>query len=198
MKVYPVLFFLATLAPACADVQRTNVDPEEAEITHVHGLMQNPFIVAAAARVRVLATENIGQATEAVGVIDVHERGEGRARALDELRAVAAEHGADAIVGVEFHHGEGGDAPTHLSGMAVRFRNLLRNEPFDVLAHIDVAADMEHEDEALAELQRRAGLLHADLVIHIAYEHGEGEGEPAHLTGVAIRYQPTQPNRATP
>jgi hypothetical protein len=28
--------------------------------------------------------------------------------------------GADAVVGVEFHHGEG-DEPTHLSGMAVRF-----------------------------------------------------------------------------
>ncbi len=197
MRVYPVLF-LAMFAPACADMQHPDGDPEEAEITHVHDLMQNPSILAAAARVRVLATENVGQATEAMGVIDVHERGEGRARALDELRAVAAEHGADAIVGVEFHHGEGGDAPTHLSGMAVRFRNLLRDEPFDVLAHLDVASDMEHEDEALGELQRRAGLLHADLLIHIAYEHGEGEGQPAHLTGVAIRYRPTHPNQATP
>jgi hypothetical protein len=29
--------------------------------------------------------------------------------------------GADAVVGVEFHPGEGEGEPTHLSGMAVRF-----------------------------------------------------------------------------
>jgi hypothetical protein len=29
--------------------------------------------------------------------------------------------GADAVVGVEFHHGEGEGQPTHLSGLAVRF-----------------------------------------------------------------------------
>jgi hypothetical protein len=29
--------------------------------------------------------------------------------------------GADAVIGVEFHHGEDEGRPTHLSGMAVRF-----------------------------------------------------------------------------
>ncbi len=29
--------------------------------------------------------------------------------------------GADAVVGVEFEHGEGQGEPTHLSGLAVRF-----------------------------------------------------------------------------
>ena len=40
--------------------------------------------------------------------------------ALDALRRKAAAMGADAVVGVEFHHSEGGE-PTHLSGLAVRF-----------------------------------------------------------------------------
>jgi uncharacterized protein YbjQ (UPF0145 family) len=42
-------------------------------------------------------------------------------RALDVLRRRAVAMGADAVVGVEFHHGEGEGQPTHLSGLAVRF-----------------------------------------------------------------------------
>jgi uncharacterized protein YbjQ (UPF0145 family) len=33
----------------------------------------------------------------------------------------AAQLGADAVVGVEFHHGEGEGEPTHPSGLAVKF-----------------------------------------------------------------------------
>jgi hypothetical protein len=33
---------------------------------------------------------------------------------------------ADAVVGVEFHHGEEKDEPTHLSGLAVRYVDQLR------------------------------------------------------------------------
>jgi uncharacterized protein YbjQ (UPF0145 family) len=38
------------------------------------------------------------------------------------IRERAAQMGADAVIGVQFHHGEGG--PTHLSGLAVRFVTL--------------------------------------------------------------------------
>jgi uncharacterized protein YbjQ (UPF0145 family) len=37
------------------------------------------------------------------------------------LRVKAAQLGADAVVGVEFHHGESEGEPTHLSGLAVKF-----------------------------------------------------------------------------
>jgi uncharacterized protein YbjQ (UPF0145 family) len=46
------------------------------------------------------------------------------AAALADMRRQAAAIGADAVVGVEFHHGHGEDEPTHLSGLAVRFVEL--------------------------------------------------------------------------
>jgi uncharacterized protein YbjQ (UPF0145 family) len=49
--------------------------------------------------------------------------------ALDVVRRRAAELGADAVVGVEFHHGEGDGQPTHLSGLAVRF---LQTVPYPI------------------------------------------------------------------
>jgi uncharacterized protein YbjQ (UPF0145 family) len=42
-------------------------------------------------------------------------------KALRDLQVKAAQLGADAVVGVEFHHGEGEGEPTHLSGLAVKF-----------------------------------------------------------------------------
>lgn len=41
--------------------------------------------------------------------------------ALAALRRQALAMGADAVVGVELHHGEGDDESIHLSGLAVRF-----------------------------------------------------------------------------
>ena len=34
--------------------------------------------------------------------------------------------GADAVIGVEFHHGEEHGEPTHLSGLAVRYIDSIR------------------------------------------------------------------------
>jgi uncharacterized protein YbjQ (UPF0145 family) len=45
--------------------------------------------------------------------------------ALAALKRRAASMGADAVVGVEFHHGEGAGEPIHLSGLAVRFLKTL-------------------------------------------------------------------------
>jgi hypothetical protein len=74
-----------------------------------------------ASNVLVLQTTKLDRYAEVVGVIDVHE-GMGDERvALQSLREKAAAMGADAVIGVEFHHGEGEGEPTHLSGMAVRF-----------------------------------------------------------------------------
>ena len=69
----------------------------------------------------VLQTTKLDRFAEVVGVVDVHEAMGSDQAALEGLREKAAAMGADAVVGVEFHHGEGGGEPTHLSGMAVRF-----------------------------------------------------------------------------
>ena len=58
--------------------------------------------------------------TLVVGVIDVHTAANDPDKGFDVLRVVAAQMGADAVIGAEFEHGEGKE-PSHLSGMAVRY-----------------------------------------------------------------------------
>ena len=73
------------------------------------------------ARVLVLQSTHVDRPAEVVGVVDAHLAVGSQDAALAELRKRAAAMGADAVVGVEFHHGEGPGEPTHLSGLAVRF-----------------------------------------------------------------------------
>ena len=93
---------------------------------HVVGF--EPFVprVAAVAhsdpsRILVLQSTHLDRPAEVVGVVDAHVPMGSHEAALDVVRQRAAELGADAVVGVEFHHGEGEGQPTHLSGLAVRF-----------------------------------------------------------------------------
>jgi uncharacterized protein YbjQ (UPF0145 family) len=128
---------------------------------------------------------------EALGVVDAHEKPGHHDEALQELREAAAALGGDAVVGVEFHHGEGDGAVSHLSGVAVRYRKLRRDEPYDVVGVLDVALAMEDQDRAMAELRREASRYNPDLIIDIHYEHGEGDGNQIHVRGKAIRYRTT-------
>lgn len=73
------------------------------------------------ARVLVFQSNHIDRLTEVVGVVDVHAEMGGQDAALEMLKLQAARLGADAVLGVEFHHGHGEEEPTHLSGLAVRF-----------------------------------------------------------------------------
>ena len=82
-----------------------------------------------AAKVLVLQTTHLDRPSEVVGVVDAHEEMGHHEAALTTLRKRAAALGADAVVGVEFHHGEGEGEPTHLSGLAVRF---LQSVPYPV------------------------------------------------------------------
>jgi hypothetical protein len=75
-------------------------------------------------QVLILQTSHLDRLSEVVGVVDVHERMGHHDAALADMRQQAAALGADAVVGVEFHHGHGEDEPTHLSGLAVRFIRL--------------------------------------------------------------------------
>ena len=79
------------------------------------------------ARVLVLQTKHLDRPAEVIGVVDAHEAMGRHEAALWTLRKKAALLGADAVIGVEFNHGEGHDEPTHLSGLAVRF---LRAVPY--------------------------------------------------------------------
>ena len=73
------------------------------------------------ARVLVLQSKHLDRPAEVIGVVDAHEEMGKHEAALWALKNKAARLGADAVVGVEFHHGESEGEPTHLSGLAVRF-----------------------------------------------------------------------------
>ncbi len=79
--------------------------------------------------VLILQSTHLDRPTEVVGVIDAHLPVGDQDAAMAALRKKAAAMGADAVVGVEFHHGESPGEPTHLSGLAVRF---LRVVPYPV------------------------------------------------------------------
>jgi hypothetical protein len=79
-----------------------------------------------ASRILVLQSTHTDRLTEVVGVIDVHAEMGGHDAALEMLKERAAQLGADAVLGVEFHHGHGEEEPTHLSGLAVRFIDEVR------------------------------------------------------------------------
>jgi uncharacterized protein YbjQ (UPF0145 family) len=151
-------------------------------------LPSDPATLAKAASVRVIQNDSLGCTAEALGPIDVHRNMESTQQALEALKLRAAALGADAIIGVDFEHGEGGNAPTHLSGMAVRCRDLLGGRSYDVLGKVEVRGSMGKEEDAFSELKAKARAMRADLVLGVKFEHGEGgEGEPTVLTGTAIR-----------
>ncbi len=143
---------------------------------------------------------------EVLGLVDVHGRMGEEGEALGRLRDRAAQMGADAVLYVEFHHGgehhhddgdedaavdESADADDpmalHLSGEAVRFRDLIGGRHYEVISQLDVEAPMGDEEAGLRELQRQAAQLHADLIVGVRFEHGSGEG-PLHVDGSAVRF----------
>jgi hypothetical protein len=101
---YPTTVFAVGEAPIAANA------PEQA-----------PVAQGDPSRVLVLQSTHLDRPAEVVGVIDAHVPMGSQDAALDVVRRRAAAMGADAVVGVEFHHGEGEGQPTHLSGLAVRF-----------------------------------------------------------------------------
>jgi uncharacterized protein YbjQ (UPF0145 family) len=173
---------------------------EHARFPEEHGLHEHghedepsletadPAIREAASRVLVLESQTVDQPTEVIGLIDVHEESGHHAEALERLRIKGAALGADAVLGVEFHHGDDGE-PAHLSGTAVRFRDLLKGRRYEVLRDLEVTGRMGDEAGALREIKRQARALSADLIVGIMYHHGEGGDEAPRLTGKAIRFR---------
>jgi uncharacterized protein YbjQ (UPF0145 family) len=190
--------FVASTA-ACGFPGRRSIEPSRtAQEREGHGAsehdepldprLQDPAIIDAAARVKVLPGD-LGCTAEVLGLVDVHEAVKSTAEGLELLRRRAAVLGAEAVTGVEFEHGEGGAEKTHLSGTAVRCRDLLHGRKYDVLGKIEATAEMEHEDEALASLKKAATARGANLILEVHFEHGEGE--KTKIMGTAVRaYNP--------
>lgn len=148
----------------------------------------DPQLEEAARRVRVMPRNDLGCRLEVLGLVDVHEGVANAAEALDELKLRAAELGGEAVIGVDFEHGSGHEA-THLSGMAVRCRDLLRGRSYDVIANVEVPGDMGHEDDAFRRLKEKGRELRADLLIDVGFDHGEAGNGLTKLRAKAIRFR---------
>jgi uncharacterized protein YbjQ (UPF0145 family) len=158
------------------------------------GSFRNPRLADAAKSMVVLQAQDAGRPTEVIGVIDVHEPTGQHDAALQTLRERAALIGADAVLGIEFHHeaeehGERKDTETHLSGLAVRFRPVLQDRPYEVLGQVQVEAAMEHEQDGLQALREKGNDMNADAMLDVQFHHGEGNGGTTKLTAIAIRYR---------
>lgn len=178
---------LLSLAPLLWGCGAARVIPLEA------GSFRNPRLADAAKSMVVLQAQDAGRPTEVIGVIDVHEPTGEHDAALQTLRERAALIGADAVLGIEFHHeDEGGgankDIETHLSGLAVRFRPVLQERPYEVLGQVQVEAAMEHEDDGLRALRDKGNDMNADAMLDVQFHHGEGKGGATKLTAIGIRY----------
>jgi uncharacterized protein YbjQ (UPF0145 family) len=187
----------ATTAPRSADYPRAGSSNEAAdskseeddEVAEERALMLDPALSAAASRIRVIQNDQLECPSEVLGLVDIHQPVKTEDEALNVLKRKASKLRADAVIGVEFHHGEPGEEPTHLSGMAVRCNDLIKGRAYDVLQKIEVQGKMGKEDDAERELMDRATAMRADLVINIGFEHGEGGSQPTRVWGTAIKFR---------
>ncbi len=135
---------------------------------------------------------SLGCRSRVLGVVDVHTP-MGEEGALNELRGRAQALGAEAVVSVDFHHGDDDEAEeggtTHLSGLAVRCEDMLQGRAYDVIARVEATAPMGDEAAGLRALRQQARALQADLIIHVEFEHGESHDQPTRLRGDAIRFR---------
>lgn len=143
---------------------------------------------AQAARVKVIFSGTpVEEATEVLGVVDVHEPATSDAQGLEIMKERAAAMHADAVIGVEFHRDD--KSFTDLSGLAVRYNDLLRGRAYDTIEVIRVHEGEGKDGDAMGELQRRAAALHADLIIDVAWHDNDAEKDGTYLSGRAIRYR---------
>ncbi len=141
-----------------------------------------------AARVKVFFSgTEVEEPTEVLGVVDVHEPATSDQQGLEIMRERAAAMHADAVVGVEFHRDD--KSFTDLSGLAVRYNDLLRGRKYDVIQVIQVHEGEGNDGDAMGELRRRAKALGADLIINVAWHDNDAEKDGTYLSGTAIRYR---------
>ena len=150
----------------------------------------DPATLARAAKMKVAESDDIGCTTEALGPVDVHKKMESTAEALENLKRRAAALGADGLTHVEFEHGEGGKEVTHLSGMAVRCNDLIKGRAYETIGEVQVDGSMGGEERAFTKLREKARSMHADMLINVRFEHGEGgDGEGTKMMATAIKFR---------
>jgi uncharacterized protein YbjQ (UPF0145 family) len=194
-KIVAVSFLLSSLcAVGCTPPRSAHEAAEKGEHDEEPDpRLEEPSVIRAARNVKVLPG-GLTCPTEVLGLVDVHEPVRTTAEGLDLLKRRAVLLGAEAVIGVEFEHGEGGAEKTHLSGTAVRCNDLIRGRKYDVIGKIEVSAEMEHEDDALRQLKSRATAQGANLIVGVKFEHGEGDRTK--LTGTAVHaYYPSEASR---
>jgi uncharacterized protein YbjQ (UPF0145 family) len=168
-----------------------------------------PYVDSAdAAHVRLIAGMP-DETCEVLGLVQADARpGDGNL-ALTELRARAAAMGADAVVHVRLHVEDSPGAESvsgdpeweqflddsagtweravHITGEAVRYREVVEGRRYTVVARIGVTDRVGHEHEALERLASRARSMHADLVVDIEVTN-HGDDQPFEVRGTAIRF----------
>jgi len=123
---------LATVCAGCAEHEGPQPVLVASPVTYVTHLPagggghagEGPAVLVAperARRVLILQGRKLDRPAEVVGIVDAHEPSGRQDAAFAGLQQRAAAMGADAVIGVEFHHGESHGEPIHLSGLAVRF-----------------------------------------------------------------------------
>ncbi len=138
-------------------------------------------------KVVVLKGTDVSQPVEIIGLIDVHAEMKDQDHALEALKAKAGSLGADAVLDVEYHHAEGKE-PSHLSGTAVRFNDLLKGREYDTIGPISATFEMGEEEDGLRALKEKARQVGASLILGVKFDHGEGAEKPR-VFGTAIRFK---------
>jgi uncharacterized protein YbjQ (UPF0145 family) len=169
--------------PACVDTQDI---PSPDYPSTVEYYAPSPPPRPARSKVMVLKDVAITQPTEILGLVDVYEQLYDHDRALESLKAKAEALGADAIVGLEYHHG-GGKEPSRLSGTAIKFKDLVQGRRYEPLGTIEVKYDPGEEAQGLRELKAKARAIHADLILELKYDRGDGNDQPR-VSGTAVKF----------
>jgi uncharacterized protein YbjQ (UPF0145 family) len=141
-----------------------------------------------AARVKVFFSgTEVAEPTEVLGVVDVHEPATSDQQGLEIMRERAAALHADAVVVVEFHRDD--KSFTDLSGLAVRYNDLLRGRTYDVIEVVRVHEGEGKDGDAMGELKKRSKALGADLVLNVEWHDNDAEKDGTYLSGTAIRFR---------
>ena len=191
MKAMIIVFALAACDPTATGASEPKTAASEGENKYAKEEEPvTPELEAKAANIKVLQnSDKLGCPAEVLGLVDVHEPVKTVDQALHELRLDAARVDAQAVVGVEFHHGEPGEEPTHLAGVAVRCNDLVKGRSYDVIGEVNVEEKMGSEEELYKALRVKAKSQGADLILDVKFEHGDGEGQPLKMSGTAVRFK---------
>ncbi len=93
--------------------------------------------------------------------------------AISRLRVEAASIGANAIIGVTVRRD--GPAAREVTGLAVRYRDVVAGRSYDLLEHVSVPARSASDEAAIEQLRARARAAGADLIVNIALEPADAE-----------------------